>query len=564
MTYCLDNVIEGLTNENFEDYAWSVTIRDTTEDANPLVVKDLKIINKATGKTYYPTDTSSVSLDGSEKEFFIKDTSLNNKVIYYTGFYSPTLHYKSGNGEFTEAVMENNTEREKYVNKFVIENVPEDINLYFSDDKGNIDDNNGQYYCADERLNFYTTEGVADKFEITGTEFKNGEIDLDKHMKMVIHTKGGYELYHYQITIEELDTGKKTFRSYQYLWYIQEPGHVFKNLGGHKFSIEAMDHTGKITTYETVIYPQDLPFEFVEFKAEPEGALFAGENARFTAISKNEGVFSHGLSKNVYDFTIKDEQGNVCYTLSKNNDFADYNERYSETFVDFIPEKKGVYTVSVTSADLNEQVAELSYTFSVIDKTYGDANGDGKVDIKDATAIQKHLAGAGGKNGFYREIADCDFNNVISIKDATCIRKYLAKITGYHKVGQVIEYVPPVTEPETQPATEPATDPVVTTVPIADNRVTFTNSLNWSGTIYCYYWSDATPNMINWPGLPMTNAGLNEFNQTLYTFEVPKEATKVIFTNGTLQTVDIVYPGGEVRYYAEDIKVGNGYSVKEW
>ena len=261
---------------------------------------------------------------------------------------------------------------------------------------------------------------------------------------------------------------------------------------------------------------------------------------------------------------IKDQQGNVCYTLFKNNDFADYNERYSETFVDFIPEKKGIYTISVSSTDLKKQTAEISTTFEVFDKIYGDANGDGLVDIKDATALQKYLAAVADNAKIYRETADCDANSVISIKDATCIRKYLAKLEGSNKVGQVIEYIPDVTEPETEAPTEPTTEPSKPTDPVVENMVTFTNSLNWSGTIYCYYWSDANPNMINWPGVAMTNAGLNEFNQTLYTFDVPKEATKVIFTNGSAQTIDIAYPGGEIRYYAEDVKVGNGYNVKEW
>ena len=47
----------------------------------------------------------------------------------------------------------------------------------------------------------------------------------------------------------------------------------------------------------------------------------------------------------------------------------------------------------------------------------------------------------------------------------------------------------------------------------------------------------------------MKNAGTNEFNEVMYTFDVPNGAKYLIFTNGSKQTTDITYSGGEVRYY---------------
>lgn len=113
------------------------------------------------------------------------------------------------------------------------------------------------------------------------------------------------------------------------------------------------------------------------------------------------------------------------------------------------------------------------------------------------------------------------------------------------------------TEPEI-PTEKPIT-PQVTV-----NKVTFTNSLNWSGTISCYYWSDSNSSMTSWSGVAMQKSGTNEYGQTLYTFTVPDGANKIIFTNGSSQTVDISYKGGEVRYYAMDTKNGNNYNVTIW
>jgi len=59
----------------------------------------------------------------------------------------------------------------------------------------------------------------------------------------------------------------------------------------------------------------------------------------------------------------------------------------------------------------------------------GDADGDGTINIKDATAIQKHIADIKK----YNTIAgDVDFVGGLTVKDATAIQKYVAGIdTGY-------------------------------------------------------------------------------------------------------------------------------------
>ena len=130
---------------------------------------------------------------------------------------------------------------------------------------------------------------------------------------------------------------------------------------------------------------------------------------------------------------------------------------------------------------------------------------------------------------------------------------------------QVITTEP--TEPPTEKPTEAPTEPPVTepvTDPVVKNVVTFTNSFGWQGTISCYYWSDANKSMTTWPGVAMQNAGTNEFGETLYTFELPSDATYVIFTNGSIQTVDIPYIGGEQKFYPVAPDSGGKYTVENW
>ena len=62
----------------------------------------------------------------------------------------------------------------------------------------------------------------------------------------------------------------------------------------------------------------------------------------------------------------------------------------------------------------------------------------------------------------------------------------------------------------------------------------------------------------------MQNAGTNEFGETLYTLEIPKDATYIIFTNGSIQTIDIPYVGGEQKFYPVSPDSGGKYTVKNW
>ncbi len=62
----------------------------------------------------------------------------------------------------------------------------------------------------------------------------------------------------------------------------------------------------------------------------------------------------------------------------------------------------------------------------------GDANEDGKVNIKDATLIQKSIANLTTLTETGETLADADLNTKINIKDATAIQKHIAGIeTGY-------------------------------------------------------------------------------------------------------------------------------------
>ena len=58
----------------------------------------------------------------------------------------------------------------------------------------------------------------------------------------------------------------------------------------------------------------------------------------------------------------------------------------------------------------------------------GDSDGNGKVNIKDATLIQKHLAQIDTIEEYKLQCADTDKDGNVTIKDATLIQKFIAHI----------------------------------------------------------------------------------------------------------------------------------------
>ena len=110
---------------------------------------------------------------------------------------------------------------------------------------------------------------------------------------------------------------------------------------------------------------------------------------------------------------------------------------------------------------------------------------------------------------------------------------------------------PVTTEPTTAPpVTQPTTEQPTTTPTPETYTVKFTNSLNWSGTIYCYYWSEGEAGPAAWPGTPMTFVETNDYGQAVYSIEIPASADYVIFNNNNSQTVDIAFDGSALNFYA--------------
>ncbi len=113
---------------------------------------------------------------------------------------------------------------------------------------------------------------------------------------------------------------------------------------------------------------------------------------------------------------------------------VDYYDYGDDMYEGFAHTENGItyFDSSLKSKDETSTVyslytLETSIEITVPNIKLGDVNGDGKVNIFDASAIQKHLAGIADPN-FISDAADTDKNGKINIFDASRIQKFLAGI----------------------------------------------------------------------------------------------------------------------------------------
>lgn len=235
----------------------------------------------------------------------------------------------------------------------------------------------------------------------------------------------------------------------------------------------------------------------------------------------------------------------------------------NHTFEDYYPP---VPTQSTTAQPTTAKPTTAQPTTSPAESVLiGDTNQDGKITISDVTEIQLYINEMITFNQKQKIAADVDEDGSVDIRDATYIMLYIAnQPSSEAKVGQYTGVIAPTQPTTVKPTTQPTTAPTPTTQPTTSSvsdkyTMTFTDNYNW-GNVNCYYWSDSNTKMTSWPGKSMTKSTTNELGQSVYTIDIPSDATYVIFNNGSSQTVDIPVTGS-AKFYISGSSNGK-YTVK--
>ncbi len=192
----------------------------------------------------------------------------------------------------------------------------------------------------------------------------------------------------------------------------------------------------------------------------------------------------------------------------------------------------------------------------------GDADSNGIINIKDATFVQKFVAGLVFMS--HKEIvaSDVDMDSDITIKDATLLQKYVAEMITSDVIGTMVKFIngnvepqPTVptdpteapatqaTKPATQPSTQSPTQSATTKPESKENTVYFKNSNGW-GSVFAYVWSTAGGELKAWPGTAMTYV-----TGDVYRITLDKKYDMIIFSdNGSNKTGDLSIPGNGYIY----------------
>ncbi|MEE0266156.1 MAG: starch-binding protein, partial [Acutalibacteraceae bacterium] len=571
MLFPLNNVIQDITPDNFKNYHWSVQFIEKKSDGSVLTVKDAEIVDEKHNRIYKPENVYPFTLDGSNKTFKFVEQNTNSVVVYYRGYENPDLHYIEDGKSWDTAVkvdLPEDMEQKGYTHKYSIEfDEQTDVLLYFSDDKGNIDNNNGQYYKATTGNNYFETKGARDALTLNLTNSFDSIADIDRICEFNVDVKGGYAPYTYEMVFQNLDKGSFVTTDRCENSKITMP---FTTTGNYMATLTVTDFAGNEITATNNFTIKDFPFEINKFTVTPDLQVMTGDKLSFTAVTQNESIISSGTLQNEYRFVIINNDTNeVAYQTTKNADSVDYLTRSSVINLSWLPRKGGNYSITVSSTDEKHEQAKNTINLTVTEYNgtiLGDADNSGNITVADALRIMKYNIGGVNKAQIWLLLSDCNKDNAVDLKDAICILRHCVTSKDCAFVGEVnhreLPTEPPTEKPTVAPTEKPTEAP---TVPVEENIVTFTNSLNWDGTIYCYYWSDSNTSMTTWPGKPMSYARTNSMGQKQYTFNVPDSATYLIFTNGNKQTVDIPYDGGEMKYYAKETTDSKGhYEFATW
>ena len=239
-------------------------------------------------------------------------------------------------------------------------------------------------------------------------------------------------------------------------------------------------------------------------------------------------------------------------------------------------------TVTATATiTASEDVTET--TTGAAEYMYGDADLNGKINVKDATTIQKYAAKMLTLDEVAKIQADVTGDLKVNVKDATSIQKFIAKLilvfpieetalvsvgasttakddlSSYYTYSSYDQYMALKKAYKAGAAQSTLTSLQTALYEIAgvkpseiggDITIYFTNTNNWSN-VYAHIWGSAG-DKASWPGTKMTFVRNNSSGKGIYKISFSfDDYQKIIFTNNSgEQTVDITLSGESgIGYY---------------
>lgn len=375
-----------------------------------LMTSDIEFSWTPTEAGHYTATISGTDFAKEYAEKSVEFDVVNKAVVYYRGYYSPFVNYKAENGSFVKLPMEPCADETGFVNKVTFDlGNSQSAELFFTEENGNKDDNGGENYIVKAGKNYFVTQGaVAELSAELKADSASAEVNAELNFVPVV--TGGYEPYTYFYSVRNKETNE-----------------VFNSESSQELVkfVKAFETEG---VYEVSVYVTDFAGGSTQAKTE------------VNIFTPTEAPTTEPLTKPTKPTEITEPTETAT---------ADKSEPESTTVAET--------TVLVYPTEIVEEIVGI----------IGDTNCDGKVNIKDATLIQKHIAKMDTGVEINPEIADCFKDDKINIKDVTLIQKYIAKYEA-ENVGELLISYTVVTLPMPTAAATTATvdETVVTTAEV--------------------------------------------------------------------------------------------------
>lgn len=176
--------------------------------------------------------------------------------------------------------------------------------------------------------------------------------------------------------------------------------------------------TGAWQTYKSLVFTKTLNPGYNRITIENTNGTYNVDKIDVQPVTDYADTLLKG--ETVVDFKGYDSVSDTA--IVKNGAVTAGKGDFVSVIVD--PEQDGVYTVSLDGEVSAKQLL------------LGDADSDGKVNVKDATAIQKAVADLLELNSDEELCANVDGNDSVNVKDATAIQKWVADMETGYAIGE--------------------------------------------------------------------------------------------------------------------------------
>lgn len=405
-----ENYINTISNIDYLDeivyYPW-MKYRSVVKH---LVIEDgIQDIPKAAFAYFYALETvdfPSTPITIRDHAFYAKDFDIRDGLVAKTSYDIPDNVTLDGYNIFTSDDGGSNSYRRVKIN----------ANRYSPT----------YYYCLDHPCYIYKETGIASEAITSGTCGENATWNFDFDTKtLYIEGKGATESISDDATIEGIAWIQPSIEKVVYGEGITEIApFTAQKINTHFSYNEPLQDITELTLPSTLKTIDDYAFAFylnVKDVHIPYGVTTIGNNA-FSACYKIENVVLPGTVKK-----IGDEAFSVCDSLKSITIPASVTE---------IGEKIAkAYTIvaiyGYTGSTAESYAEENGYYFFSLSNTVGDVNEDGVVNLMDAIALNKYLAGAISLTDNQLIAANCntaDGTSNINEDDVTALMKFVINL----------------------------------------------------------------------------------------------------------------------------------------